>query len=299
MSKEYVFFPGCCSDAGVSASHYMTSLKTLCGQLDIKLNETPDWNCCGGSLGHVGGGELPRLALSARNLALAEREHADQDVLVCCSDCWRITREARERLGGDAELLGETNQALAEAGLKLEAKQRVRHMVEVLVEDFGFEALKAKVIKPLDGIKIAGYVGTQLNPSFGMGGASSDNPLYLDKMVEAMGAVPLPDFDKKVQCCGGAQAFSEPEKSRELIKEIIEAAHDHGADMIVTPCTSCQLHLEIYQQQIAAKPGARPKMPVVYYSQMMAVAFGSSAKDAGLDGNLIRAEMLEDMAVRG
>jgi heterodisulfide reductase subunit B len=37
-------------------------------------------------------------------------------------------------------------------------------------------------------------------------------------------------------------------------------------------------------------------MPVVYYSQLMTVAYGGSAKDAGLDGQFIRAEKLEKIA---
>ena len=37
-------------------------------------------------------------------------------------------------------------------------------------------------------------------------------------------------------------------------------------------------------------------MPVVYYSQLMTVAYGGSAQQAGLDGQLIRAEKLEKIA---
>jgi heterodisulfide reductase subunit B len=38
------------------------------------------------------------------------------------------------------------------------------------------------------------------------------------------------------------------------------------------------------------------KIPVVYYSQLMAVAYGANAKEAGLDGNIIRATKLEEIA---
>jgi heterodisulfide reductase subunit B len=34
---------------------------------------------------------------------------------------------------------------------------------------------------------------------------------------------------------------------------------------------------------------------VVYYSQLMAVAYGANAKEAGLDGNLVRATRLEEI----
>ena len=111
-----------------------------------------------------------------------------------------------------------------------------------------------------------------------------------------MGAESIPTYEKKVQCCGGALAFSEPEKSQAMIKEIVEAAYDNGADLVVTPCPVCQMNVEVYQDQINAKYGTKFKMPVVYYSQLMDVAYGRNAKESGLDGQVIRAKKLEDIA---
>ena len=297
--KEYMFYPGCSSERMASASNYGISVQAMCDVLDIRLNEIPDWNCCGASIGYAGGGELPRLALSARNLAIAEREHPEQDVVATCAACWLGVREARDRLEEDGVLMREANEALAEAGLKYEAKQRVRHMVEVLIEDIGYEELGRHVKKPLSGIKIAGYVGCQTNRPFGIEGESFENPKYLDKMVETLGAEPMEKYDKKVACCGGALAFSEPERSQALIKDIIEAAYDGGADMIVTPCPMCQLNVEIYQGQINKKYRTKFEMPVLYYSQLMGVAYGKTSKEVGLGGQIIRARKLEELAEKG
>jgi len=169
-------------------------------------------------------------------------------------------------------------------------------MVEVLIEDFGYEELGKHVKKPLEGIKIAGYVGCQTNRPFGIEGESFENPKYLDKLIETMGAEPVENYEKKVSCCGGALAFSEPEKSQVLIKEIIESAYDGGADMIVTPCPVCQMNVEVYQEQINQKYGTKFKIPVTYYSTLVSVAYGRNAKDAALDGQIIRAKQLEEIA---
>ena len=120
--------------------------------------------------------------------------------------------------------------------------------------------------------------------------------MYLDKLVDTLGGESLTKYEKKVQCCGGALAFSEPEKSQEMVKGIIEAAYDHGADMIVTPCPVCQMNVEVYQDQINDTYGTKFKLPVVYYSTLMAVAYGRSAKDAALDGQVIPAKQLEAIA---
>jgi heterodisulfide reductase subunit B len=293
--REYSFYPGCSSQTGASSSNLMTSVNTMCAELDIQLNEIPDWNCCAASIGYAGGGELPRLTLSARNMALSEQHNAGQDIVATCAACWLATREAQERLRDDESMLAEANQALAEAGLKLKNETPIKHMAEVLVEDIGYDEIASKVKKPLEGIKIAGYVGCQTNRPFGIAGESFENPKYLDKLVDSLGGDSLPDYEKKVACCGGALFFSEPGKSQELVKGIIESAYDHGADMIVTPCPVCQMNVEVYQDQINETYGTKFKMPVVYYSTLMAVAFGRSAADAALGGQVIPAKQLEEL----
>lgn len=104
-------------------------------------------------------------------------------------------------------------------------------------------------------------------------------------------------YEQKVTC-GGALAFSEPEKSQKQIRDIVESAYDHGAEMIVTPCQLCQANVEIYQSEINKKKGTKLAMPVVYYSQLMSVAYGGSLKQAGLDGHVIQPERLQKIAER-
>ena len=293
--KQYAFYPGCSSQKGASASNFPTSIGLMCEKLDIQLNEIPDWNCCGASIGYAEGGELPRLVLSARNLALAERDLPGQDMVSGCPACWLATRETAERLHESNSLLAEANEALREAGLNLTNKVRARHLTEVLIEDIGYEAMKAPVVKPLDGLKIAGYVGCQTNRPFGIAGESFENPLYLDRMIETVGAEAV-KYDQKVTCCGGALAFSEPDKAQKQIRDIVESAYDNGADMIATPCQLCQANVEIYQSEINRKQGTKFNLPVVYYSQLMTVAYGGTARQAGLDGQLIQAGKLEKIA---
>jgi heterodisulfide reductase subunit B len=293
--KQYAFYPGCSSQKGASASNYLTSFGVMCDKLDIQLNEIPDWNCCGASIGYAEGGELPRLVLNARNLAISEQALPGQDIVSGCPACWLSIRETVERLHESSSLLAETNEALKEAGLNLKSQLRGRHMTEVLIEDIGYDAMKAAVVKPLDGVKIAGYVGCQANRPYGIAGESFENPQYLDKMIETVGAEAVP-YDQKVSCCGGALAFSEPEKAQKQIRDIVESAYDSSADLIVTPCPLCQANVEIYQSEINKKQGTKFNMPVVYYTQLLTLAYGGSAKESGLDGQLIRAEKLEKIA---
>ncbi len=58
------------------------------------------------------------------------------------------------------------------------------------------------------------------------------------------------------------------------------------------------MNAEVYQGQINKKYNTKFNIPVLYYSQLMAVAYGASAKEAGLDGNIVRATKLEAIAVK-
>ncbi|RTZ62158.1 MAG: heterodisulfide reductase [Gammaproteobacteria bacterium] len=299
-TREYSFYPGCSSEKKTSASNYMVSVESMCKTLDVKLNEIPDWNCCGASIGYAEGGELPRTVMNARNLALAEEASPGQDIVATCAACWLGTRESHERLGKHEQLLADTREALKEAGINYEHKpeKNIRHMAEVLIEDIGYDEIGSHVKKPLEGVKVAGYVGCQTNRPFGIHGESYENPKYLDKLVETLGGDPVEDYDQKVTCCGGALAFSEPEKSQNQIKKILESAYDFGAEMIVTPCPVCQMNVEVYQDQINKAHGTKFHIPVTYYSQLMTVAFGGNAREAGLNGNIIKAKKLEEIAAK-
>ena len=296
--KEYAFYPGCSSQLKASAANYLTSTQAMCKTLDVKLTTIPDWNCCGASISYTGAGDLTRHVLNARNFALAEKHLPGQDVVATCAACWLNARESKEKLDVDKSFLADANEALRAAGLQYQGKAKVKHMVEVLIEDFGYDQLAKPVVKPLEGMKFAGYVGCQTNRPFGIDGESFENPMYLDKLVQTVGGEALTKYEQKVTCCGGALAFSETEKSQKQIRDIVEAAYDVGADMIVTPCPLCQANVEVYQSEINRLQGTKLNMPVTYYSQLMTVAYGGSIKEAGLDGHLIQPKQLQALAQR-
>ena len=111
--KEYSYYPGCSSQTGASSSNMMRSVDTMCEELDVKLNPIPDWNCCSASIGYASGGVLPRMALTARNLALSEQHNPNQDIVATCAACWLSTKEASERFRDDPNLMADANRALA------------------------------------------------------------------------------------------------------------------------------------------------------------------------------------------
>ena len=297
-TKKFTYYPGCSSQG--SSKHLDESIKAIAPALDIELENIEDWNCCGASVGIVGGGALANLALSGRNLAKAS-ERGNQDVVTGCAACYLNTHAGNEKIKADVSLRKNVNEALGAADLAYEDDLQVRHMCEVIVNQVGSEKIKERVTNPLTGLKVAGYVGCQtVRPFAGTDGGGNydtyEDPDFLDDFTKSCGAEAV-EFNPKTSCCGGSVAVIKPEATLHLIKDIVQAAQDAGADVIATPCPLCQTNVEMYQDAINKEFGTNFNIPVVFYSQLMAVAFGMDAKkDAGLQRNTIRSDKLEKMA---
>lgn len=285
---DYFLYSGCSLES--SGSHYLISLEAVAKTLGMNLKEIDDWNCCGASISYVGGTELQSIVLNARNLALAEAQ-GSHDIVAPCSSCYIMMNKVNHHLKDDPKLLSTVNSILAEGGLKYSAKLRARHVLDVLYHDVGLEKIKAAVKKPLTGVKVAAYYGCQTTRPYGEYD-SKENPHTQDDILKALGATVV-EFDKRVKCCGSGIFLTEIENCAPLPKEIIEDAAAHGATMISTACPMCQMNLEIYQPRINAMLGCNLNMPVLFITQLMAVAFGLDPNGAAaLNRNVVPAQGL-------
>lgn len=297
----FTYYPGCSSQG--SARHLDESLRAIAPELGLELRELDDWNCCGASVGHIGGGQLPNMALTGRNLANAERQ-GREDVVTGCAACYLNTHAGNEKIKADVRTKQKVNEALAAGDLSYDGDLTVRHMCEVIVNEVGIDKVKERVTNPLTGLKVAGYVGCQTVRPFAATQAGGDydtydDPSFLDDFTTAVGATAVP-FQHKTACCGGSVSVMSPDRTLHLIKSILEEAKQAGADVISTPCPLCQTNVEMYQDAINAKYGTKYAIPVVFYSQLMAVAFGMDAeKDAALSRNTIAADALAARARKG
>ncbi len=290
--KTMTYYPGCSSQG--AGRHLDQSLRAVMPEVGIALDDIEDWNCCGASVGHICAGNLPVAALSGRNLANA-RAAGPEDVVTPCAACYLNTHDANEGMRDDPKFAAEVNEALAEVGKSYDGSLLVRHACEVLVNDIGLEAIKAQVTRPLTGLKVAGWVGCQTvrpfaNTERGGKWETYDDPHFLDDFTRAAGAEAVP-FKGKTKCCGGSVAVMSPDKTLGLMKDILDEVKASGADVVSTPCPLCQTNLEMYQPQINKRFGTDFHIPVVFYSQLLAVAMGlDAAKDAGLNQHLIPPE---------
>ncbi|MDI6710209.1 MAG: CoB--CoM heterodisulfide reductase iron-sulfur subunit B family protein [Thermoanaerobacterales bacterium] len=284
----YSFYPGCSMEATGKA--YLVSLEAVSHALGLELKEIPDWNCCGATVSANAIGDLPQLAMTARNLALAEP--AGNDIVVGCSSCYLNMAWANEKFKTDARFRSQVSEALGAAGLKYEGGLRVRHLIDVLVNDIGLDNLKARTIKPLAGMKIACYSGCQTVRAIRR--RDFDNveyPVMLSRIVEALGATPVP-FPAAARCCGGSQQFTRVELIHELTGYVLETAAKNGAEAIVTPCPMCHMNTDVYQAEINRVKGTNYYLPVFFLTQLIGLAFDLKPKDLGFSFNVVSPDKL-------
>lgn len=277
---KYLYYPGCSAEK--SALPYEISVQAVANVLGFPLEELDDWNCCGATC-YVSLKELLSYAVTARNLALAEAAGAD-NVITICNACYLALAKANKVMSEDSETSKKIDRALAAAGLKYDRTVKVRHFLDVLVNDIGLDKVKEKITKPLSNLKVASYTGCQLSRPYGETD-DKEFPELMDRMVEALGAEVV-EFPQKAKCCGGMLMTTFPEVALKLNKNVLLCADENGADCISTCCPLCQMNLEGYQGTINNKFGTRFKMPVLYFTQLMGLAFGIPAKKLGISMNL-------------
>lgn len=278
--KDYAYFPGCSLEK-TALSYNHSSLETA-RKLGIELKELEDWNCCGATTYfHVD--ELLAYTLSARNIAMAEKENLD--LVAPCSACYKNTYFTNKHLKEDPDLADHINVALKEDDLHFSGNIEVQHMIEVFVKDVGTEEIKNNVTQPLEGLQVAPYYGCQiLRPK--KDNEDVEQPKFFEELLSAIGAVPVP-YPLKLHCCGGSLIISSRLASLSMVRNLLQNAEDSGAEMIATACPLCQINLECYQQQVNQEFGTKFSTPVVYFTQLLGLALGIPANRIGIGTEIV------------
>lgn len=284
-APTYSYYPGCSQMATNKA--YDVSTRNVARALGLELVELEDWNCCGATA-YFAIREARTLVLSARNLALAEK--AGHDLVTPCSGCYVALRKANKYMADNPELRGKIAHALAAGGMKYSGTVRVRHVLDLVLNDAGEEAIRQHVRRPLSGLRVACYYGCQVTRPFGEIDRE-ELPGRIDLLVEWLGAEPVP-FPLKTKCCGGLMMTTQPAIGRNLTGKLLKAAKENGAECVITCCPLCQMNLEAYQKAVSGEMESDCRIPVLYFTQLMGSAFGLSSEELALRDSLTPVEPL-------
>lgn len=280
--KKYAYFPGCSLEK-VAWSYNDSSIKTA-KILGVDLQELEDWNCCGATTySHVD--QLLAYTLVARNLAQAEKEGLD--MVAPCSACFKNAYFANKYLKEDSDLSEHINYALEEDDLQFNGSIDVHHIIDIYANEVGVEEIKAKVTKPLEGLKVAAYYGCQIvRPR--KGEEDLEDPQFFEDIVKAMGAEAV-DYPDRLRCCSASLIMTSRHAALDMVQKLLQSAVNSGADVIATACPLCQVNLECYQLQVNEEFGTKYKVPVMYFTQLLGLALGVPKKKLGIGSELVSA----------
>lgn len=284
--NKYLFYPGCSMES--SAKAYMESIHAVLGPLDVRLEEINDWNCCGATE-YLGINLIPAYALIARNLALASKQaNGTRTVITPCSACYLNLAKADHFMQERPALGVKVNEALEAGGLQYKpGTLDVRHLIDILVYDVGLDAIRNKATHPLKGLKIAPYMGCMLpRPDYKRRWSDHEHPTELDDLLRALGADVI-DYPLTTTCCGGHMTQIGPETAFELIRRLVADAKERGAHLMATVCPMCQLNIDAYQNEMNRFFGTDYHMPILFFTQLMGLAFGKAPGELGIGTELV------------
>ena len=292
MTLKYAYYPGCSLES--TGIEYNNSTKIVAKHLGVELEEIPDWNCCG-AVAAGSTSKLLAIALPARTLALAEKQGLD--IAVPCAACFNNMKVTQYEVRQSKEMSKTVNEVI---DMEYKGENEIKTLLEVLVDDVGIDKVKESVTRSLAGLKVASYYGCLLvRPPKVACFDDPENPMSMDRLVEALGGEAV-DWSYKVECCGAAYSSCKPEVANPMSRDILRNAKLNGADCILVACPLCFMNLDMRQKAIGQSDNTDYQLPIFYFTELMGLAFGYSAKELFLNKHFVNsAKLLEEKNIFG
>lgn len=281
---KYAYYPGCASESTARDMHESTL--AVAKALGIDLVEPKGWTCCGATAGH----QTDRvLAASLPAASLVKVQDMGLDMVANCAACYNRMKMANHEISNNEDIRTKVGDALER---DYDGQVKVRHFMEILLEDVGLERIKESLKQSLNGLKVACYYGCLLVRPYEVTKFDDpENPTSLDRLVTAMGAQSL-EWPHKLECCGGGLSLSRTDVVVKLTNNILEMAKAAGADCVAVSCPMCQVNLDLRQLDIEKEMGVKHELPIIYVTQLLGLCLGIDAAKLGLEKMMIAPESI-------
>ena len=285
--KKYALYPGCVMPTEQYACEM--SIREIMPLLDIELVDLKGFSCCGEPLKSVN--QMLTLALSARTIALAEKENLD--LFAPCPMCHLALSECKRILDSDLAMNERVNKFLGDEDLSYTGNSDIVNTLDLLHDVIGVEKIKELVKKPLKELKVATHYGCHLiRPSEIGRSDDSENPQKMETILKAIGAKPL-DYPEKLDCCGALLTANLPESALTKTGQKLQKVQEQGFDAFVDICPWCHRQFDSRQTKAGETVAAKLDVPVLYLTQLLGLSFGIPRDKLGLDLNLSPVDKLD------
>jgi succinate dehydrogenase / fumarate reductase cytochrome b subunit len=288
VSIKVAYWPGCVSRGFTPELH--GSMALIAPRLDIEMVELDRANCCGAGVIAEHNQELVD-SLNARTFALAQEVEGAAGMMNICSTCQGAQSECQERLHADGEYLDLINGNIAPEGLSYRKDPGWwnKNLLWLIVEEIGLDALRERVVRPLEGLRVAPFYGCYIvRPRSRLGfDRYPDRDRYMEMVIDAIGGTSV-DYAGKHKCCGFPLITMNKTTSLRQAGRHVADAIDADADCMVTPCPLCHLNLDLQQPDAAKYVERDLGLPVLHLPQLIGLALGLTPKELGMNKHVVK-----------
>lgn len=272
---KITYYPGC--TLKTRAQSMDEAARACLSALGVELVEPKRWTCCGvlhplsddGAMGLLG---------PVRNL-IRIKEEGSRRLVTICSMCYNSLARANILMNRESEKKSTINRFFEEHE-DYNGEVEVVHLLTLLRDEVGWDAVRERVESSLGGLRLAPYYGCGLLRPLELSIENTLRPGILGEFLECLGATAV-DFSAACQCCGSYQTVSHPDIATQVAARVTDAAKTAGAAAIVTSCPLCDHNLKKGQRDSQATEGGdKSAMPTFYFTELMAVAFGLDIGDS-------------------
>ena len=274
-ADEYKLFQGCV--IGNRLPFIEASARRVFDKLGINTSDAA-FACCPDPVGFNSTDHESWVAMGARNLTLAEEE--GKDIISLCNGCFQTLKLVNQELKHDDHEKEKVNTILKTIGREFKGTINVKHFVEVLHEYL--DKIKENIVKDLSNLKVACHPGCHYNrPSEKVQTEDPMKPVKLRELVAAAGAIPV-DYEEEVLCCGTGTGNTEEEPAMQILSNKMTSAIKAGAEAVVLNCPACYQQFDNNQKKAEKIDDKTFGLPVLYITELLALAFGENPDDLGL-----------------
>ncbi|NVM29379.1 MAG: CoB--CoM heterodisulfide reductase iron-sulfur subunit B family protein [Candidatus Helarchaeota archaeon] len=286
---RYAFFLGCTIPA--RANSYDAAARKVAEKLDIELVPIEGAGCCPPvSIRSLNFKSW--ITIAARNITLIEK--MGLDVVTLCNGCYETLKDANHILKTNDKIRDEVNSSLDPLGLKVHGVREVKQFTEVLYSDFAMAKLKEKMVRRLDGLKVAVHYGCHLlRPSKISQFDNPEAPRKMDEIVELTGAKSV-QWEEKLKCCGAPVLAVNENLAIELARQKLFSAKEAGAHCLVTPCPFCGIQFDLFQLKIEQIYDETIELPMLFLPQLLGLSLGIDTEALGFDLHRIPVDEIEE-----
>ena len=261
---------------------YEMSVRQVFPYFDVELFDLSGASCCGGPVRNIN--STAALYLGLRNMALAHKDNFE-GLLVPCNECHFMISEAKYRIDNDEEMQRKMQALLSEENLEYSGDLKIWHVIDLLHDKIGVDAIKSKVKKVLKDLKFAAHPGCQIIRPSEIGRVDdSERPSKLENLIKALGAETV-EYSEKLDCCGAALLYSHVDTALSLAGAKLKAIQSQGVDGLVDTCPYCHIMYDVKQNEALAMVGSKSPVSVLYYTQLLGIALGIEHEKLGLHLN--------------